>query len=88
VSYARFGSDLSDVYVYMHASGHLECCGCRLGDDCFRAGGTRQMVDHLAAHAAAGHTVPGTVVADLWADDSLNFPPSGGGPVGTLDRRG
>jgi len=42
MSYARFGWDGSDVYVFMHVSGHLECCACILahGDwESFLAGG-------------------------------------------------
>lgn len=30
MSYARFGSNGSDVYVFMHAGGFLDCCGCLL----------------------------------------------------------
>jgi hypothetical protein len=30
MSYARFGWDGSDVYVFMCVSGKLECCGCIL----------------------------------------------------------
>jgi hypothetical protein len=30
VSYARFGSDGSDVYVFADVAGGIECCGCVL----------------------------------------------------------
>ena len=30
MSYARFGCDDSDVYVFLHVSGFLYCCGCIL----------------------------------------------------------
>lgn len=30
MSYARFGWDGSDVYVFMHTGGFLDCCGCCL----------------------------------------------------------
>ncbi len=55
MSYARFGC--GDVYVFMSTSGHLECCGCILGDQ-WSFASTQEMVDHLAEHRAAGHDVP------------------------------
>lgn len=87
MSYARFSTPNSELYVYMHYLGHLDCCGCWLGDDCFEAHSTQEMVDHLGAHVAAGHGVPDSVIPDLWADDAENFPPEGGGPIGTLESR-
>ena len=30
MSYARFGADGSDVYVFLNVNGTLECCGCSL----------------------------------------------------------
>lgn len=72
MSYARFSAD-SDVYVYMHSGGWLECCGCKLGDQCFKAAGTQAMVEHLDLHATAGHIVPANVVPELLADDEENF---------------
>jgi hypothetical protein len=32
VSYARFGWEGSDVYVFSHVSGGIQCCGCRLNE--------------------------------------------------------
>lgn len=70
MAYARFS--YADVYVFMSTSGHLECCGCALGDE-WEFGSTQAMVDHLAEHRAAGHDVPDGIEADLWADDRENW---------------
>jgi hypothetical protein len=95
MSYARFGCDRSDVYVFMHAHGFLECCGCVLQERVWvdklgsffgfymKAVGekiqtefhsTKEMVEHLQRHIAAGHHVPDYVIPDLLADDIKNFP--------------
>lgn len=82
MSYARF-DETSDVYVFMHVDGWLECCFCSLGPDSFKAHSTQEMVDHLARHLK----VPDGVIEDLWADDAENFPPDGGDPTGTVETR-
>jgi hypothetical protein len=81
MSYARFGWDGSDVYVFMsvgnaeHPGGWLECCSCSLTTPrWFRAFSTAAMVRHLRAHADAGQHVPGDVIPELLADDAENFP--------------
>jgi hypothetical protein len=72
MSYARFGTDGSDVYVF-GASNGLECCGCLLGRDTAPwtyYGGltTDEMIAHLQLHRDAGHTVPTDLVPLLeWA---------------------
>ena len=70
MSYARFSH--ADVYVFMSTSGHLECCGCHLGDQ-WSFDSTAAMVEHLAEHRAAGHDVPNGIESDLWADDQENW---------------
>ena len=71
MSYARFGSS-SDVYIFMSTQGHLECCGCILGDR-WEFDSTQAMVDHIAVHRAVGHTVPDGIEDDLRADDQANW---------------
>lgn len=71
MSYARFS--YADVYVFMSTSGHLECCGCRLGKRSQEFDSTQAMVDHLAEHRAAGHAVPDEIETELWADDRENW---------------
>lgn len=55
MSYARFGAT-SDVYVYAHVGGFVECCGCKLGDN-WEHHSAAEIVDHLREHVAAGHLV-------------------------------
>jgi hypothetical protein len=83
MSYARFGADGSDVYVFMaigdddHPGGWLECCWCDLTDRqtfSFRAFTTATMVQHLQEHIDAGGHVPEDVIPSLLADDAQNFP--------------
>ncbi len=65
MSYARFGWDGSDVYVFEHTGGGIECCGCCLTDPAedtwfgsmnFKT--PREALAHLEEHVAAGHCVP------------------------------
>jgi hypothetical protein len=64
VSYARFGADGSDVYVFTSSVG-LECCGCILQarEDVFDS--NEGMIAHLLTHIAAGHCVPDYALARL-----------------------
>lgn len=57
MSYARFGAGGSDVYVYADCGGYINCCGCCLYSDGFRAYSTDEMIAHLNEHRDAGHTV-------------------------------
>lgn len=69
MSYVRW-SEQSDVYVFL-ADGHLECCGCDLGDE-WAFYSTDDMLAHLRAHQAAGHTVPQYAFDGLGADRADN----------------
>lgn len=64
MSYARMSGD-SDVYVYEHSSGFIECCGCRLTaaeeyeDFGFaRLSTAREALAHLEWHVREGDRVP------------------------------
>jgi hypothetical protein len=64
VSFERFSS--SDVYIYEHVSGFIECCGCPLVDldeDGFfgyaKLATPREALAHLDAHEAAGDDIGG-----------------------------
>ena len=81
MSYARFLD--SDVYVFMHVSGYLQCCGCWLSHlnpvdpdyyNSFNAHSTQEMVDHIVKHKRRKHNVPADLIEHLWADDEENFP--------------
>lgn len=72
MAYSRFS--YADVYVFMSVYGALECCGCSLSGD-WNYDSTQAMVDHLAEHRAAGHSVPAGIEDELRRDDAENFPP-------------
>ncbi len=63
MSFERFGS--SDVYIFEHVAGYIECCGCLLirGEDendwYVKLSTPRAALDHLDAHEAAGHDTGG-----------------------------
>ena len=81
MSYSRFIE--ADVYVFMHVSGYLQCCGCWISDlnpvdpdyhNSFNAHSTQEMVDHIVKHKRRGHRVPADLIENLWQDDEENFP--------------
>lgn len=76
MSYARFGWNGSDVYVFLHAGGFIQCCGCPYANDgygSFNAYRTKQMVDHLKKHQANGDHVPEKVFTRLEAEHEENM---------------
>lgn len=72
MSYARFGWDGSDVYVYLSVYGYLDCCGCALDKQGTACYSTDEMIAHLEEHKAAGHHVPQETIDDLLADKEEN----------------
>lgn len=65
MSYARFNGTDSEVYVYEHSAGFIECCGCRLtaaeeGEDLgfARLSTAREALVHLDWHVREGDLVP------------------------------
>jgi hypothetical protein len=71
VSYARFGVEGSDVYVYLGSSG-LECCACALSPRSQTFKTTEAMIEHLREHVKAGHVVPADTITELLADHDAN----------------
>jgi hypothetical protein len=64
MSFERFGS--SDVYIYEHVGGYIECCGCSLAmpEDQGLFGFTnlktpREALTHLDLHEEAGDDIGG-----------------------------
>lgn len=64
MSFERFGS--SDVYIFEHVGGFIECCGCLFRDslpydddsDGFPQLATpREALEHLDYHEKAGHDI-------------------------------
>lgn len=65
MSYARMNGVDSDVYIFEHAGGFIECCGCRLTapedyeDFGFaRLSTAREALAHLEWHVREGDKVP------------------------------
>lgn len=64
MSYARFDDD-SDVYIYHHYMGFIECCGCWItdpenGEDVgfAKLETPRRAIRHLMEHVSRGYKVP------------------------------
>lgn len=76
MSYARMGWDGSDVYVYHHANGWIECCGCSITEPdveyevlgFFRAYTARHMLEHLDLHIQRGDHVPDRCIERIRSD--------------------
>lgn len=59
MSFSRFGWD-SDVYVFEHVGGFIQCCGCQYGEEGFGmydAKTPREMLAHLDKHESDGDNV-------------------------------
>jgi len=58
MSYCRFGKD-SDVYMYMHVLGHIDCCGCSISQDGLSVAlySKTDALFHLVEHIIAGDAV-------------------------------
>lgn len=75
MSYARFGAD-SDVYLFAHVAGFVQCCGCSLrpsaDDPAANLHTSGAVVEHLRAHVAAGHRVDeGLINPARYPDDDF-----------------
>lgn len=81
MSYARFSPE-SDVCVYAHVDGGLECCACRLrgGEENLRFATTDELLQHLREHQQAGHLVREKTFTGLEADRTRNDASSAGRP--------
>ena len=74
MAYARWGAG-SDVYVFAHYLGWVECCGCRENDfQSVSLHSRAEVVEHMAEHQGAGDVVP-TRLLDPYTYDESNFKP-------------
>lgn len=77
MSFERFLS--SDVYVFEHAGGGIECCACNLNnvedEDSwyFNVSTPRKMIKHLREHEAAGHDTGAAIPRIMKAYDNLDI---------------
>jgi len=76
MAYSRFID--SDIYIYPHVSGHIECAACWLNENkeeyslylssvCIT--NDDQLRDHLELHAKAGHDMPINLLQEILQDD-------------------
>lgn len=75
MAYARFFN--SDIYIYPHVEGHIECCACWLNEDkdqySLFIGNVKiinddQLKAHLEAHVREGHDIPEMLYEQILAD--------------------
>ncbi len=76
MAYARFID--SDIYIYPHTRGYIECCACYLNEpqdeySLFSASvsiyNDDELREHLDQHAKAGHDMPIDLLQDILQDD-------------------
>ena len=72
MSYARWGLEQSDVYVYPSGGGDIVCCGCTFEPEGenevpgnFTARGPKEMLEHLLKHIERGDVVPESALERL-----------------------
>jgi hypothetical protein len=69
----------SDVYVFEHVGGFIQCCGCWLSTGeregwAYDAKTPREMIEHLDKHEAAGHDVDIARVRIIGEYENLDAP--------------
>lgn len=73
MSYCRLSKE-SDVYVFAHAAGGIECCACSLNDGRYINCPTPEaMLRHLEQHQRAGHKVPQHAIERLQRERRSRF---------------
>ena len=75
MSYARWGTD-SDIYLFAHAGGFVQCCGCFLliGWESKDLHSSEEVVAHMQEHVDNGHLVPADLL-DPTLYDPTDFEP-------------
>lgn len=76
MAYSRFWD--SDLYIYSHIDGYIECCACWLNDKLEeyslfglseKITNDEQLEEHLDRHILAGHKVPIGLLQEILLDD-------------------
>lgn len=80
MSFSRFGWDDSDVYVFEHVGGFIQCCGCQFAEkdyESYDAKTPRDMLSHLERHAKDGDNVNKAVsrITEEYADLDIEIEP-------------
>jgi hypothetical protein len=77
MAYSRFTN--SDIYIYSHIDGYIECCACWLNEsqDEYSLFLNNVQIDndvdlarHLKAHAKLGHDMPDNLLQDILQDET------------------
>lgn len=88
MAYSRFYD--SDIYIYPHVDGHIECAACWLNEDeleyslyiaSVKITNDEQLRDHLELHAKAGHNMPEDLLQEILADPDRYGNSSGYGQI-------
>lgn len=73
MAYSRFWD--SDIYIYSHVDGYIECCACWLNEPLEGEFGLSEKISndedlkaHLALHEAAGHEMPKNLYEEIVSD--------------------
>jgi len=74
MAYSRFFD--SDIYIYAHVEGYIECCACwlneRLDTNLFglseKITNDEQLEAHLDEHLLAGHDIPNNLLKEILDD--------------------
>lgn len=76
MAYSRFFD--SDIYIYSHIEGYIECCACWLNERLEEQSlfglsekitNDEQLEEHLDRHILAGHNMPENLLQEILADD-------------------
>ena len=82
MAYSRFTN--SDIYIYSHIDGYIECCACWLNEsrgsndsqdsyslflDNVKIYDDLELARHLKKHAAQGHEMPINLLQEILQDD-------------------
>ncbi len=77
MAYSRFTN--SDIYIYSHIDGYIECCACWLNDsqdeyslflNNVQIDNDMDLARHLKAHAKLGHDMPDNLLQDILQDET------------------
>jgi hypothetical protein len=75
MAYSRFFD--SDIYIYAHVGGYIECCACWLNEnlDEYSLFGLSekitnddQLIEHIRQHRQLGHNIPDHLEAEILSD--------------------
>ena len=77
MAYSRFTN--SDIYIYPHIDGYIECCACWLNEsqdeyslflNNVQIDNDMDLARHLKAHAKLGHDMPDMLLQHILQDET------------------